>query len=510
MTRWSALALMMAFAIPAAAQEPAPRPAPTVSLSLNEAQEQARRNSPAYRQSLNDAGPAGWGVRSAYATFLPSLDVSTSFRYVGEGQSAFGGTLFSQGATLSSSYGVQLGWRLNGETLAAPAQQRASQRATDADITNAGILLQNDVTTQYLATLQAIAQTDVARQQVIRNEDFRALAEARYRVGQTTLLDLRQAEVTKGQSEVSLLRAQQTEAEAKLELFRRMGIMPPVEVSQVGLSDSFPVTEPTYRLEDLVPLAEAENPALRALRAREDVASAQVRANRSQYFPTISFNASWSGFTQEFRDADGIVANTLGRRMGVAENCRFQNGILQRLTSPHPAPNGGIIADCNAFAGLDATGSALPAAARDSVINRNNVFPFNYTSQPFRASVTVSLPIFNNFGRELQLSQAQAAREDAVEAVRGRELAVRAEVQARWLGVQTAYRAIAVQRANQDAAREQLRLAQDRYRRGSGSAPEVSDAQAAVTRAEGDYVNAIYDYHRAIAALEFAVGRPLR
>ena len=45
---------------------------------------------------------------------------------------------------------------------------------------------------------------------------------------------------------------------------------------------------------------------------------------------------------------------------------------------------------------------------------------------------------------------------------------------------------------------------------GAGTALEVSDAQNAVQQAEGDYVNAVYDYHKAIAALEAAVGRPLR
>ena len=74
----------------------------------------------------------------------------------------------------------------------------------------------------------------------------------------------------------------------------------------------------------------------------------------------------------------------------------------------------------------------------------------------------------------------------------------------------TSYQAIAVQSANRDAARDQLRLAQDRYRLGAGTSLEVSDAQNAVQRAEGDYVNSIYDYHKAIAALEAAVGRPLR
>ena len=87
---------------------------------------------------------------------------------------------------------------------------------------------------------------------------------------------------------------------------------------------------------------------------------------------------------------------------------------------------------------------------------------------------------------------------------------MRSEVHARFLGLQTAYQAIAVQSANRDAARDQLRLAQDRYRLGAGTSLEVSDAQNAVQRAEGDYVNAVYYYHKSIVALEAAVGSPLR
>jgi outer membrane protein TolC len=74
----------------------------------------------------------------------------------------------------------------------------------------------------------------------------------------------------------------------------------------------------------------------------------------------------------------------------------------------------------------------------------------------------------------------------------------------------SAYQAIAVQTKSREAARDQLRLAQDRYRLGSGTSLEVSDAQNAVQRAEGDYVNAVYVYHKSLTALEAAVGRPLR
>jgi len=35
-------------------------------------------------------------------------------------------------------------------------------------------------------------------------------------------------------------------------------------------------------------------------------------------------------------------------------------------------------------------------------------------------------------------------------------------------------------------------------------------AQVTALRAETDYIGAVYDYHKAVAALQAAVGRPLR
>jgi outer membrane protein len=173
-------------------------------------------------------------------------------------------------------------------------------------------------------------------------------------------------------------------------------------------------------------------------------------------------------------------------------------------------PDGGIIADCNTYANLDATGDALLPAYRSELLKGNNVFPFNFVKQPFSARLSISLPIFDGFTRNLQVAQAQAAEDDLTESVRSRQLQVETEVSARYLGVMNAYQAIQAQEQSRQSAREQLRLAQDRYRVGSGSSLEVSDAQNSASRAEGDYVNAVYEYHKAIAALELAVGRSLR
>lgn len=513
-----AFALLVGFAAPVgalAAQQPAtPTRAPqTVSVSLAEAVEQARRNSPAFRQALNDAGPANWGVRNAYGALLPSFDVSSGMTYTGSGRTTFGGTTFQQNSpSLSSSYSLSFNWQLSGDQLTATGQQKAGRDAVDADIANALEVLRSDVTFQYLTALQAVAQTEVARQQVQRNADFLALARARYQVGQATLLDVRQAEVQKGQSDVALLRAQQAENEAKLELFRRMGVFIPALPESVALTDSFPVTPPQYDQEQLLQVAREENPSLVAFRARETAAVWGLRAAKSRFLPTISASAVLSGFTQQFTNEGLFLSSRLSSAQGVAQNCRFQNAIVSSLPGGGlPGfPNGGIIENCNEFANLDPTGEALDEAFRQQLIDNNRVFPFSFTRQPFQASVRVSLPIFDGFSRNLQVSQARAAREDLEESVRARRLQVETEVAARFLGVQTNYQAIQVQEQNRGAAREQLRLAQDRYRLGAGSSLEVSDAQTAVARAETDYVNAVYEYHKSIALLELAVGRPLR
>src|SRR6476646_2708381 len=263
MNGWCLL-LGLAWAIPVSvrAQDSAQAIAPgsVVTLSLADALREARAHSPAYRQTLNNASPARWGVKNAYGSLLPTVSASSDLGYTGSGRSNFGGGLtLPTSPFLTSGYSVGLDWELSGRRLTAPAQQKALQRATDEDISGAGIALTSEISTQYLNTLQAVAQVQVATQQVKRNEDFLALARARYQVGEATLLDVRQAEVTKGTSDVALLRAVQAENEAKLDLLRRMGVEPPVEVDRIALTDSFPVTAPTYQLDSLLKLAEEQN-----------------------------------------------------------------------------------------------------------------------------------------------------------------------------------------------------------------------------------------------------------
>src|SRR5689334_24057844 len=106
--------------------------APAVTLSLQEALDQARAHSPTYRQTLNDAGPAKWGVRNAYGSLLPSVSVGSGLGYTGTGQTNIGGGLVQPtSALLESNYDLTFQWQLDGRTLTGPAEQKALQRATD-------------------------------------------------------------------------------------------------------------------------------------------------------------------------------------------------------------------------------------------------------------------------------------------------------------------------------------------------------------------------------------------
>jgi outer membrane protein len=501
------LALVCALPSIVAAQDStsATPPASQVSLSLDEALRQARANSPAYRQTLNDAAPAKWGVRNAYGSLLPSVSASTDLGYTGSGEANLGsGFIQPTSAFYTSGYSLGLRWDISGRSLTAPAQQKALQRATQEDITGAGVALIAEISTQYLNTLQAAAQVGVARQQVRRNEDFLTLAKARYRVGQATLLDVRQAEVTKGTSDVALLRAVLEESQAKLDLLRRIGIEPPVAIERVVLSDSFPVTPPAFKVDSLLALAEQYNPVLRSLKAREHAAGLGVRQAKADFLPSLSMQAGWAGFTQEYADENLLLSQALVSGQGQAADCQYNNSIKSGLSL------GGEVPNCYAAAGLIDGGSALLPTTSQQILEQNDPFPLHYRGQPFQANLVLSLPIFTGFSRSLRLSQARAQQDDADEDVRARRLLLRSDVHARYLGLNTAFQAIAVQAASRDAARDQLRLAQDRYRLGAGTALELSDAQNAVQQAEGGYINAVYDYHKAMAALEAAVGRSLR
>jgi outer membrane protein TolC len=438
---------------------------------------------------------------------LPALSLSGGAGYSGAGrQNLFGGFTYElPSGSVGSSYTLGLSMSLNGRTLMQPGVARAELRAADAAIESSEINLESTVRQQYLAVLRAQAQAEAAQVQVTRNEEFQRLAQARYDVGQNTMLDVRQAQVTLGQARVALLQAVQLVTVEKLRLFQQMGVPAPDDPSAVTLSDTFPIVPPSWALAALLDDAADANPDLRALRARQASANANERATKSDWLPSFSLSARWSGYTQQYTDAtwyvDQQVASAESNTAANLETCNFRNDVIAGLGLSYDPIN------CSA---LDTWTSEREQQLREWYTDQQSVFPFNFTRQPFSASVGVSFPIFTQLDRPLRTAQASAQADDAREYVRARELDVRTAVTQAYYGMLAAHEAIQIQEQNQVAAAEGLRLATERYRVGSGTFFELLDAQLAAQNADRDYINAIYAYHQAIATLEAAVGRPLR
>jgi len=468
------------------------------NLSLADAIALAREHNPAYRQALHDRSPVAWGVRTAYSSLLlPTLTASGGIGYSGPGQQRFLTSNFSQSvSTLASNYAFVLDWTLSGQTLTAPGLKHAQLAAADADIAGAETNLITAVTQQYLTVLQARDNAAVARKQLERNVEFLKLAQARYDVGRASLIDVRQAQVARGQAEVALLQAETAVQVEKLRLFQQMGVSAPVDVATVQLTDSFAVQTPAWQLGDLLKMAEEQNPALKALRQRERAAGWGVKAASATWGPSLSLSASWAGFTQRYTSLDPVIAGVRAGASADSTTCEYENSAWLNA--------GQTPINCAALTG------PLLQQQEQALRDQNHAYPFSFTPQPFQARLAISIPLWGNFQQPLQVSQAKAEQQDLAESVRARGLQLQTDVNQAYLVLATAYRTVAIQDTNRVAGREQLQLATERYRVGSGTFFELLDAEVAALRAESDYIGAVYDYHKAVAALEAAVGRPLR
>jgi outer membrane protein len=121
--------------------------------------------------------------------------------------------------------------------------------------------------------------------------------------------------------------------------------------------------------------------------------------------------------------------------------------------------------------------------------------------------LNLTVPIFTGFTTKEQVKEATAALR-AIEAQESNEkLLIMKEVDSAWLGVRESTARITSTDKEVAAAKENLMLVSERYQEGVGSIIEVTDAQSQALDAETAYIQAIYDYHTALARLDRAVGK---
>jgi outer membrane protein len=487
-------ALSLVLSVPAAsrAQEVAvPAGAP---LTLDEAIALARRNNPVFLATANNRATADAAVRSARGAFLPSADASFGARYQQGGQQVFNGISFSNSsATKQSNYDLSLNYRINSATFVNPKAAAATRNAVEADITGSAEQLRAAVTQQYLTVLQAQARAKLQDTLVTTAQTQLDLATAKVAVGSGTALDIRRAEVALGQAQVALLTEQNNVEVEKLRLFQQMGVPQP---AGVVLTTEFRLDPPVFSLDSLLDLARRANPAIVALRSREHAADLNTRVAKAAYTPTLSLSTGWGGNSYQYTDPNFLVEQA-------------RNGVLNSQTSCITSDSIRVGAGLQPY-GCNGPQFTFTDVQAQAIRERNNQFPFKFQRSPFALTAQLSIPIFDNFAREERVQVAEATRDDAMYDVRAKDLALTADVTQAYLTLMTSVKTVQLQQQNATKAQEELAFAEERYKVGAATFLDVTTSRGTYEQALIDRVNSVYDFHKAFAALENAVGRPLR
>ncbi len=487
------LLLVASHARPVQGQEP------EVSLTLEEALALARTNNPGYLSQANDQAAADWAVRESFFNLLPQATARAGAQYVDAGTQVFGvftGDDIGAGTTdyYLSDYALSVTYQLDGSTFARVSRSRADQRATSARIRAAEFTLGSEVTRQYLTALRARDQVSLATRQLERATENFELVSARVQAGAVVATDGKQAEVERGRAEVELLRAENLLRAEKHRLMEQIGIVIDAEVQ---LASEFEVFEPVFDRDDLVARAMEAHPLLGSYEAAEGAASASVWEARSSYLPSLFASASWSGFTREIGDEGFLLGQARGSVHSQRSNCELMNQISSGLREPLD----GYPLDCSVY--------VLTATDEAAILRANQAFPFDYTQQPLSLRVQVSVPVFQGFTRQRQVEEAKAFARDARESRRAEELRLRTAVNTAFDDLLTAHEVVGIEERNRQVADQQLSLARERYRLGAAAFLEFLEAQSSLAQAERDYLNAVYDFHNGLSALEAAVGARL-
>jgi outer membrane protein len=126
-----------------------------------------------------------------------------------------------------------------------------------------------------------------------------------------------------------------------------------------------------------------------------------------------------------------------------------------------------------------------------------------------QVSLSLRWNIFDGFDRELTIAQREADWDVAQASAADARLAVQADLELRLAELDAARARIEITQTSVTAAREDMRVQQERYRLGASTIVDVLTSQEALNQAEVDVVNARFDYLRAKAQLEALIGRNL-
>jgi outer membrane protein len=160
---------------------------------------------------------------------------------------------------------------------------------------------------------------------------------------------------------------------------------------------------------------------------------------------------------------------------------------------------------------VSARRSAYPSLnARGAYDYSGNDDPLDHElDHRWQVGVSLNWPLFTGYRQTAQVSESQANVRRLNALYENQILSVIEEVTQAYLTVNEAGEAIKTAETALRQAKENLDMAEGRYKTGVSDSIELSDAQVLYTESRSSLVQAMYEHHKALAGLEFAVGGQL-
>jgi outer membrane protein TolC len=277
-------------------------------ITLAEALRRSARLDPDYVRALGQIDDAEWGRRAArLAFFIPSVEL-------GLDETKYSQAFFNPSDPGTPTSTLVVGRAsANYEVFSLRKFAELSRTRAEVESAEAGELEQRfqaalETESSYYDVLVNQELGRVARERANRAREGLAIARARVASGAAVQTDSLQLVLEVIRADVESLRRRNALSTARLDLGRRVGAPGPVDAEPL---DTTPAPDLPISLAEALAAALDQGPQYRAARARERSADAAVRAQRSDYLPTLSVGGLHQRYdTEIFPGASNVSSVT--------------------------------------------------------------------------------------------------------------------------------------------------------------------------------------------------------
>jgi outer membrane protein len=429
------------------------QPDTTGVLTLNDCVKIALEHNPNVNTSRNLAKIAKLGVKGSYSNILPKIDAdlsggilkfgeSTALGDVPVGIDSVGNVIVEQQTVTSpgrerDSYSASVSLNQNifdgGFWWNNIKRSKVLNEAGEYDLKQSENQIIKTVSQYYYDLLKNIKLLEVYELAVNRSQDQVDRTQSMFEIGSVALVDVFRARVNLGQDQISLLNQKNTVSQSEQLLNLAMG-RDPLTVVEIDTSVIF---EPqTVALQELLALAEENQPALKSIELGIKSDELAVALAKSSFWPSLGARLNYSRDNEDFAKVYKEFDKNWSYSLGIGLSWNLFNGFSDQV---------------------------------------------NYQTS------------------KLELKNANLSLEDY-------KRTLRSDIKILFNSYNAIIEIVEINEKNLEAATEEFRLANERYRLGSGTSLELREAQVNLTEAEQILVAAEYNAINTYIELSEAIG----